>query len=99
MPEDFEREHMDVLMEANRVYKNASCVRGQMWLEFPPSDKIRELRERVTRIEHAYERFEAADDCQHEDARRLQDAISEDAIDLINYAAFLVKQIKRGQRG
>lgn len=58
-----------------------------MWLEFPPSDKIRELRERVTRLEHAYANGATID------------VMVEDALDMINYAAFLVKQLERGMRG
>jgi hypothetical protein len=68
-----------------------------MWLEFPPSDKIRELRERVTRIESGY----AAMLGEEGDPRNsvIAPIIIEDALDLINYAAFLVKQIERGMRG
>jgi len=57
-----------------------------MWLEFPPSDKIRELRERVTRLEHAY-------------PTAPMQVMVEDALDIINYAAFLIKQIERGMSG
>lgn len=109
MSEDFELEHYAILVEAHKRYKAASRVRGQMWLDFPPSDKIRELRERVARIEAAYkvreELFElepqeeeyeakaglATDECDH--------VIEEDAIDLMNYAAFLVKQVRRRMTG
>lgn len=93
----FEAEHDKVLWEANQRYKSASMVRGQMWLDFPPSDKIRELRERVTRIERAYERLEHGGS--HLTIPHLKEAIIEDAIDIINYSAFLVKQIRRGQVG
>lgn len=96
---DYEIEHAEIFMEANRVYKRASAVRGQMWLEFPPSDKIRELRERVTRIEHAYEKREDPSCPDVPSGEILESVIIEDAIDIINYAAFLVKQIRRGQRG
>jgi hypothetical protein len=67
-----------------------------MWLEWPPSDKIRELRERVMRIEAAYSHRERVLDMTHD---ALDSAIVEDAIDVINYAAFLVKQIERGMSG
>jgi len=84
---DFEKEHRAVLDRANSIYMGKSMVRGQMWLEFPPSDKIRELRERVTRLEHAYANGATID------------VMVEDALDMINYAAFLVKQLERGMRG
>ena len=83
----FEKEHEAVLARANSLFVEKSKVRGQMWLEFPPSDKIRELRERIMRIEHAYANGAPID------------IMVEDSIDIINYAAFLVKQLERGQRG
>lgn len=92
-PEDFAAEHSAVLAEAMKVYVAKSQVRGQMWLDFPPSDKVRELDERVARIQNAMNVLQT--DCETEAV----DAIIEDAIDVINYAAFLVKQIRRGHRG
>jgi len=104
MPEDFDyqTEHFRVLQRANRIYVEKSQVRGQMWLDWPPSDKIRELRERIMRIESAY--FERdhlipptpGPESPHID---LQLAIVEDALDMINYAAFLIKQVERGMSG
>jgi len=100
---DFEREHNAVFQEAINRFKSASAVRGQMWLEFPPSDKIRELRERVTRIEHAYAKLdELKPESPESDMSAwlpFERAIIEDSIDLINYANFLVKQVRRGMRG
>ena len=102
MPDDYQVEHFRVLERANRIYVEKSQIRGQMWLEWPPSDKIRELRERVMRIESAYwERSrlippEPGPESPHID---LQLAIVEDALDMINYAAFLIKQLERGMSG
>lgn len=99
---DFEQEHLSVLLQAMGLYKKASMVRGQMWLEFPPSDKIRELRERVTRIEYAYAQRDAVlPPVQGSDFPQAaaENAIIEDALDVINYANFLIKQIRRGQSG
>lgn len=100
-PENFALEHELVLKEAMKLYEKASHVRGQMWLEFPPSDKIRELRERVTRIKHAHERMLGLGGADENDdmEEALRKAIVDDAIDIINYAAFLVKQIRRGESG
>ena len=95
MTEDFLGEHEDVLRQANDVYKAKSHVRGQLWLTMPPSDKIRELRERVNRIEAAYGRLQSSQASRNE----VDEAIIEDSIDIINYAAFLIKQIRRGHRG
>lgn len=79
------------------IFEERSKVRGQMWLDFPPSDKIRELRERVTRLEHAYEAYDN-EPVQPQNSSIAPVMIS-DSLDIINYAAFLIKQIERGQRG
>jgi len=94
-PPDFEDEHARVLNRAHRIFLDKSLVRGQMWMEFPPSDKIRELRERVTRLENGYQqiRFE---DIPNETIKMY---LIEDALDMINYAAFFIKQLERGQSG
>ena len=94
-PLDFEAEHIRVFERATNIFKEKSQIRGQMWLEFPPSDKIRELRERVTRIENAYAIAEEGT----KDDRIWMMAIVEDALDVLNYTNFLIKQIERGQRG
>lgn len=86
-----------MLQRANSIFREKSNVRGQMWLEFPPSDKIRELRERVTRLEHAYKKREASESKGERGV--LETDMVEDALDLINYAAFFVKQITRGMSG
>jgi hypothetical protein len=97
---DFEAEHSLVFYEAMKLFKDRSMVRGQMWLEWPPSDKIRELRERIMRIEQAYVARERLRSTQPEvDHSNLDDALVEDAIDIINYANFLVKQIRREMYG
>jgi hypothetical protein len=84
---DYESEHQRVFKRAHDIYVAKSQVRGQLWLHFPPSDKIRELRERVARLEQAYANEANVD------------IMVEDALDLINYAAFFIKQIEAGQRG
>lgn len=100
MPEDFEGEHNGVLGEAMKVYVQKSRTRGQMWMDFPPSDKIRELKERVRRLETGYQhiRFLSGEPGPDLDVE-VRDILIEDAIDTINYATFFVKQLRRGQRG
>lgn len=98
----YEDEHARVLNRAHQIFLDKSQLRGQMWLEFPPSDKIRELRERVTRLEQGYQRvrFEAGTPDEAEMAEPLiRASLIEDALDTINYAAFFIKQLERGQRG
>jgi hypothetical protein len=101
MPEDFEREHRRVLDEAMTIFVQRSKVRGQMWLDFPPSDKLREIRERLHRMENLYQqvRFEDTTPGPEHPYDTELNVLAEDAIDLINYATFFVKQLRRGQRG
>jgi hypothetical protein len=109
MPDDYEREHREVLDAAMDIFIDRSHIRGQMWLDWPPSDKIRELKERVGRIESAYARREELynlPEMEEEYEAKAGIAVSEldlaiesDAIDLINYADFLVKQIRRRMCG
>lgn len=98
---NFEDEHARVFNRAHRIYLEKSVLRGQMWLEFPPSDKLRELRERVTRLENGYQqiRFEDTTPGPEDPFHVIRNALIEDALDLINYANFFIKQIERGQRG
>jgi len=93
MYEEFEREHFRVLQRAHAIFVERSAVRGQLWLEFPPSDKLRELRERLMRMEAAYETVN------WEKNQMMEVTMIEDALDTINYAAFFIKQIERGMRG
>lgn len=97
----FDEEHARVLNRAHRIFLDKSILRGQMWMEFPPSDKLRELRERVTRLDHAYQqvRFEDTTPGPEDPFAVVKACMIEDALDLINYAAFFIKQIERGQRG
>jgi hypothetical protein len=90
---EFDDEHARVLNRAHRIFIDKSKLRGQMWMEFPPSDKIRELRERVTRLENGYQRIRWTED------DIMKAALIEDALDMINYAAFFIKQLERGQNG
>lgn len=84
--------HLNVLDDAHEIFVKKDAVRGDMWREFPPSDKIRELGERVRRIEKAYDRVSAG----HLPSVAI---IREDALDLINYSVFLIRQLDEGARG
>jgi len=97
MFEEYEVEHFRVLQRAHAIFVEKSATRGQMWLDFPPSDKIRELRERVMRLENTYDAM-LGEPVQPQNSS-IAPILVEDALDTINYAAFLIKQIERGMRG
>ena len=96
-----EDEHARVLNRAHRIFLDKNPLRGNMWLEFPPSDKLREIRERLMRMENGYQqiRFEDTTPGPEDPFHIIRIALIEDALDTINYAAFFVKQLERGQRG
>lgn len=100
--EDFAREHTKVLLEADGIYNHKSQQRGQMWLEYPPSDKLREVRERIGRLDYLHARREElmpekpGPELSHVE---FELAAIEDALDAINYLVFYIKQIRRGMRG
>jgi len=68
----------------------------------PPSDKIRELEERVDRLRAAYDLredvFPPIPGPEHPEAPFTL-AIIEDSLDIINYAVFLIRQIRAGDHG
>ena len=80
-------EQLLIMLDSFYIYQERDAVRGDMWRAFPPSDKIRELKERALRIAAAYELGGASD------------VIVEDAQDIINYATFLIRQIREGATG
>jgi hypothetical protein len=82
-----------VLEEANLIYVKKDDIRGDMWRQFPVGDKIRELRERVTRIEAQADRF---DDETPERNEALRQAIIDDGLDIINYSVFMIRQLREG---
>lgn len=90
-------QHLDVLMEAHRLFLDRSQVRGDMWRQFPPSDKVRELRERITRVESAFPMMQM--ELVQPQNSSIAGIIRADALDIINYAAFLIKQLDEGARG
>lgn len=90
---DYALEHSSVLNEADLIFIKMSEIRGQMWLDYPPSDKLRELRERIDRLDHAYKFYEESGNL------GAREALIEDAIDMINFSAFFVKQIRRDMHG
>jgi hypothetical protein len=95
---DDEYQHVMVFVEAFDLFRERSAFRGDMWRQFPPSDKIRELRERVSRIEMAVNMSHIVPQGRNAEGHMeaMKREIRSDAIDIINYATFLVKQIDEG---
>ena len=86
-------EHLNTILDAFFIYQEKDQVRGDLWRAFPPSDKLRELRERLARIDYAYEHGLI------DEISAARDAVLSDAVDMINFLAFFIRQIREGQRG
>lgn len=100
---DTEREQIAVLLDAYEIFQQKNGERGDMWREFPPSDKIRELRERITRIERIWQNgtlvvhdYGISHPMSFADISVL---IEQECLDIINYSAFLIRQLKEGASG
>lgn len=81
--------HLTVLDGAYLVYIEKDGQRGDMWRQFPVEDKIRELRERVTRLEAIQEREGLLIDTKHT-------LLINEGVDIINYAVFMIRQLQEG---
>lgn len=81
--------HLSVLDGAYLVYIEKDAQRGDMWRQFPVEDKIRELRERVTRLEALSDRSEIKIETKHQ-------LMIDEGVDIINYAVFMIRQLQEG---
>lgn len=86
---DDQEGHLAVLDAAFLLYIEKDGQRGDMWRQFPVGDKIRELRERVTRLEALADRSEVKIDVKHT-------LMIEEGLDVINYAVFMIRQLQEG---
>ena len=89
-----EHAHLSVMEEAFFIYRERTGVRGQLWREFPPSDKIRMIKEKAARMNAAYTLVPDEEVTPERVA-----AMEDDALDIINFAVFFVRQIREGSRG
>jgi hypothetical protein len=102
MPSEDHYQHQQVLDEAQRIFEQKDSLRGDMWRKYPPSDKIREIRERADRLTSAntiLARMAEENGDTHANGDLVEETLISDALDTINYAAFLIKQIREGARG
>jgi hypothetical protein len=102
MPSEDQVQHLGVLAEAMDIFIEKDALRGDMWRQYPPSDKIREIRERADRLTSAntiLARMAEENGDTHANGDLVEETLISDALDTINYAAFLIKQIREGARG
>lgn len=82
-----EAQQFDVFSRALEVFKERSHVRGDLWAKFDIKDAQTHIASKLARITAAVERYQRGD----AGKQAIEDAISDDAIDIINYAAFIVR--------
>lgn len=82
-------DYKDILLEAKEIYKERNAVRGNIWRDFSARTHLMHLRSKLARIEYAMGQDPTQAD--------LANAIIDDSLDLINYAAFLVVQVREGK--
>lgn len=97
MPEDFEREHDDILEEANTIFRRRSEVRGQRWLDTTIEREFEMIEEKLARAKAALERIQAA---RHNETPPslvvdLEKEFDDSLLDLMNFAVFAIKKERR----
>lgn len=91
---------LEVLVSALDIYEERSRVRGETWAEFDHHDCIHHLNSKMARLRNAAQllagRSAAAargDEVDEGVTDELISAMEDDALDVINYAAFLVRHL------
>src|SRR4051812_42477828 len=93
-------QQLEVLASALDIYEERSRVRGETWAEFDHHDCIHHLSSKLARLKNAAQllagRAAAAsrgDEVDETVTDELLSAMEDDALDVINYAAFLVRHL------
>lgn len=77
-------EHMEVLLQAHHIFEERSRVRGDHWAEYGIDEHMRQIEGKVGRL-----RMIAKMD------RQPIDKDFDEALDIINYAAFVARLLLR----
>lgn len=77
------RAQMSILMQAMSIFQDRERTRQEVWKEYGPADKAMHIRSKAARIAKITE----LDDVDNRDG-------VDEALDLINYAAFYVRQVE-----
>jgi hypothetical protein len=88
-----ERQQFDVMVRAFEIFRERSIVRGDLWAKFTSLDAFQNMESKMARIQHGRQRLEEIDDL-HKDHHVLLESVVDDALDLINYATFLIRHLE-----
>lgn len=93
-------QQLEVFTSALDIYEERGRVRGETWAEFDHHDCIHHLSSKLARLKNAAQllagRSAAAsrgDEVDEDVTDELLSAMEDDALDVINYAAFLVRHL------
>lgn len=91
-------QHLDVLAKSLGIYMERTEVRGELWAEFDEHDSFHHMRSKVARIgvilqDGRYSDTQLIDDPPLINADSLRKTLLDEAYDLINYTAFLIRHI------
>lgn len=84
---------MVIVAEALALFDERSSLRGNLWREFPPTDKVTHLTSKLARIRMGEEVLASGVSVKPDAIQSLAD----EALDMINYAAFYVRQRRDGE--
>ena len=83
------RQQFAVFESAMNIFANRELARGGLWARHDESDKLHHMKSKLARIEAGLQMLPSVSD---ENARMvIVAAVLDDAHDLINYTAFLVR--------
>jgi hypothetical protein len=87
-------QHMETLIQAYLIFGDRSLVRGDLWAEHDVHDAWSHAKDKLFRVQTVLERLEAAKaEKNHVLSLRMKEAINDDILDLINYAAFMYRHL------
>lgn len=85
--------HEHVLDRAMLIYIDRDELRGDLWRTRPIRHKLEMIREKHDRIQRGLYMLRIRDS----NDEAIKGAITDDALDIINFAAFVVRLIEEGQ--
>lgn len=93
-------QQLEVMAAALDIYQERSRVRGETWAEFDHHDCIHHLNSKLARLRNAAQLLagrsaaaERGDEVDEDVTDELLSAMEDDALDVINYAVFLVRHL------
>lgn len=89
-----ERQQFDILMRVFEIFRERSEVRGDLWADFDAADALRNMESKLARIGAALKTHAAVTKVHSAKTVKLNDALVDDALDLCNYAVFLIRHIE-----